>query len=195
MVKLAVTFTDNRFPNKKLGSDIARHLIGIIGIVAVPRSIGVALPAVGHNPSDIFLDGAGRNGGVQMGRIVVPEILAPARVLVAGFYTDTRLDAIDGFSGEGILCVNRKAVVGLRRPAAQEIKGRMAPSGLVGIAGAGNIHHIGGHGFACGKGRDTRSGKHSKAHQERQEQGQRLFSMLSSCYLLKIGRKKQHIVF
>ena len=169
MVKLAITLTDNRFPNKKLGSDIARHLIGIIGIVAVPRSIGVALPAVGHDPSDIFLDGAGRNGGIQMGRIVVPEILAPARVLVAGFHTDTRLNAIDGFSGEGILCVNSEVVIALRRPSAQEIEGRMAPSGLVGIAGAGNIHHIGGHGFACGKGRNACSGKYSKTHQERHE--------------------------
>ena len=175
MVKLAITLTDNRFPNKKLGSDIARHLIGIIGIVAVPRSIGVALPAVGHDPSDIFLDGAGRNGGVQMGRIVVPEILAPARVLVAGFHTDTRLNAIDGLAVVSVLCMNRKTVIGLRRPAAQKAHVRVAPSGFIGIAGTGNIHHIGGHGFACGKGRDARSGEHSKTHQKRQEQGQRLF--------------------
>ena len=36
MVKLAVTLTDNRFPNQKLGSNIACHLIGISRIVAVP---------------------------------------------------------------------------------------------------------------------------------------------------------------
>ena len=66
MIKLAVTFAHDGFPNKKLGSDISGHLVCMVGIRADPAGIGVALPAIGHDPPDIFLDGAGRYGGIEV---------------------------------------------------------------------------------------------------------------------------------
>ena len=119
-----------------------------------------------------------RDGGVQVGRVVIPEIFASARVLVAGIHTDARLNTVDGPAIECVLGVDGKAVVLSGGPAAHEIQGGMAPAGLVGVAGTGQVDHIRRHGFACGKSRGSCPYEHAQAHEQGHEQGQRL----SQCF-------------
>jgi len=86
--------------------------------------------------------------------------------------------------------VDGKAVVLSGGPAAQEIQGGMAPSGLVGVAGTGQVDHIRRHGFACGKSRGSCPYEHAQAHEQGHEQGQRLSQCFHRVTSLKWPQKK-----
>ena len=83
-----------------------------------------------------------------------------------------------------------KAVVLSGGPATQEIQGGMAPSGLVGVAGTGQVDHIRRHGFACGKSRGSCPYEHAQAHEQGHEQGQRLSQCFHRVTSLKWPQKK-----
>ena len=88
---------------------------------------------------------------------------------------DAGFDTVDDFPVKGILRVDGKTVIFAGRPSAQEIHSGMSPACLVGVAGTGELHHIRRHGFSCGKRRNACPRKHAQAHEERHEQGERLF--------------------
>ena len=83
-----------------------------------------------------------------------------------------------------------KAVVLSGGPATQEIQGGMAPSGLVGVAGTGQVDHIRRHVFACGKSRSSCPYEHAQAHEQGHEQGQRLSQCFHRVTSLKWPQKK-----
>ena len=105
MIKLAITFSEKCFPHQKLSCKICRHFISIGGIGRNPIRTGVSLPSVSHNSPDIFLDDAGRNGGVQIGRIVVPEILAPTAIGIPGVNTYAGFNTVQNAPSETVLGV------------------------------------------------------------------------------------------
>ena len=66
----------------------------------------------------------------------------------------------------------------------------MAPACFIGVVCTGNIHHIRRHGFTCGKRRNTCPCKHTQAHEQRHEQGERLFQCFHLVTSLKWPQKK-----
>ena len=66
----------------------------------------------------------------------------------------------------------------------------MAPACFIGVVCTGNIHHIRRHGFSCGKRRNTCPRKHTQAHEQRHEQGERLFQCFHLVTSLKWPQKK-----
>ena len=94
MSKILISFSDDGFPNKDLGSICFRNFIGAFGVLRYPAGADIPGIAVLQDSADQQLDGIRLNGVVVFRRVVVPIIFSFLFYRITILHRNPRFNAV-----------------------------------------------------------------------------------------------------
>ena len=140
LTEIAVTLTDDGFPDQQLGSHSLGQLVAAL-VLGTPVHGNGAGVAVLEDTTDEALDLVAGQRCVQFLREVVPEVLVPAGEGVAGVLDDAGFDAVADIAVVFFHCPDVSVTALLGDPAVHVMHFRMAPALIVGFAVSGERDH------------------------------------------------------
>ena len=169
-VEVAVTLTDNGFPNHQLCGDCIGQLVTAL-VLGTPVQRNLAGITILENTTDKGLDLIGTDGVVQFRGVVIPEVLVTIGKHITCILRNTGFDTV---ADVALVRVHGTdiGVVGLTgTPAVHIVQIGMTPfAAVIGIAVTGKADHIHFGLFASCISRGSKTEHRREAHQQCQKE-------------------------
>ena len=170
LIEVAVTLTDDGFPNDQLCSYCVSQFICTL-VLRSPVRRNRAGVTILQNTTDKGFDFIGTDGAIQMGRVIIPEVLIMAGQYIANILTNAGFDAIGNVSLKGVQSTYCRVLGVSKGPTVHQTELRMTPiTAIVFIAIARIADHIYFCLFTGSKCRGTKTEQCRKTHQQCQKE-------------------------